>query len=149
MYERIVVALDGSELAERVLPHVEALAEKFGSAVTLLRATAPRGAIPIDSAAVGVAAVEPESLVEAERGEAAEYLGRVAARLRARGLAVEVAQPEGAPAPVIVEHARGAGADLIALGTHGRGGAERLLLGSVADEVLRHAACPILLVRAE
>ena len=152
MYDRILVALDGSQLAEQILPHVEALAGKLGSTVILLRASTPPATLVAQSTAgldsVGPGIVDPTPLVEAEREEARAYLRSVADRLRGRGLAVEVEQPEGAAAEVIRERSAALGARLIAMTTHGRGGLGRLVFGSVADEVLRHAAGPILLVRA-
>ena len=151
MYRRIVIALDGSELAERVLPYVEALAEKFGSAVTLLRATTPPGTIIARSAggadAVAAPVVDPAPIVEAERLDAAAYLAELTQRLRDEGWTVDHVQPEGPVAETIVAHADQAGADLIAMTTHGLGGLGRLVLGSVADEVVRTAHCPVLLVR--
>ena len=150
MYDRILVPLDGSDIAERVLPHVEALAEKFGSAVTLLQATTPPETL-IAASAEGAApagpVLDPTPIVEAERQAASAYLEVAAERLRGRGLAVAGERPEAAPADAIVEHAHRAGTDLIAMTTHGRGGLGRLILGSVADEVLRSAPCPVLLVR--
>ena len=153
MYKRILVALDGSELAERILPHVRALAERFGSAVTLVRATTPVATI-IAQAGVGaepavVTAIDPDQLVESERTEAAGYLESLAERLRRQGLDVACQQSEGSPADVILEHARSLPAELVALTTHGRGGIGRMVFGSVAEEVLRSAPCPVLLVRIE
>jgi nucleotide-binding universal stress UspA family protein len=153
VYDRIVVALDGSELAERVLPLVAPLVEKFGSSVTLLRATRPTGAI-LTGAAGGAAPLaspilDPAPIVEAERREAAEYLDMLVTRMSDVGLRVQTATPEGPGARAIVEYARRTGADLLALTTHGRGGLGRLVFGSVADEVLRHAPCPVLLVRVD
>lgn len=151
MYARILVALDGSALAEQVLPHVEALANKFGSTVILLRTTPLLGMLIAGTAAgaapVAGPIVDPTPILETERLEAAGYVARIADRLRARGIATEYAQAEGAPDEVIVQRARDAGADLIAMTTHGRGGLERLALGSVADGVPRRAPCPVLLVR--
>jgi nucleotide-binding universal stress UspA family protein len=155
MYTRIIVALDGSELAERVLPYVEALAEKFGSAVILLRATAPPEVLAASAAGTGPPLmpadrpmpVDPTPIIEAERQEAASYLGMLAGRLRRRGLAVTHEHHEGLAADVIVARARESRAALIAMTTHGRGGLGRLLFGSTADAVLRHAPCPVLLVR--
>ena len=152
MYARILVALDGSELAERVLPHAEALAGKFGAAVTLLRGTTPPGAM-ISGAAAGAApvagpVVDPTPIIEAERSDAATYLNAVATRLRALGLAVDSVQPEGPAADVIIEEIQRSRADLVMMTTHGRSGLGRLVLGSVADEVLRRAPCPVFLVRA-
>lgn len=150
MYERIIVALDGSPLAEQVLPHVEALAEKFGSTVHLVQATMGAEAISsaTGSAMTGaMSPIDPLPLIEAEASTAEEYLGRVAARLRARGIAVEQEHPEGGAHEVIVQRARELPASLIAMTTNGRSGLGRVVFGSVAESVLRHAPCPVLLVR--
>jgi nucleotide-binding universal stress UspA family protein len=144
MYQRILAALDGSDLSERVLPHVEALGDKFGATIVLLRAN------PILSASE-VAASPPQdpTLVHRLEQEAAEkHLNGVADRLRAKGLRVEVELPIGKPAEQIIERARATGVDLIAMTTHGRGGLGRLVFGSVANEVLQRASCPVLAVRA-
>jgi nucleotide-binding universal stress UspA family protein len=152
LYRRILVALDGSDVAERILPHVEALAEKLGSILILLRATPGVGEVV---AASGTGAgpmagevVDPTPIIEAERQEAAAYLDTAAARLRGKGLTVDCDQPEGPAGELVVERARELAADLIAMTTHGRGGLQRLVFGSVADAVLRSAPCPVLLVRA-
>jgi len=154
MYSRIVTALDGSELGERVLPYVEELAGKFGSTVILLRATPtealvagtvlPLGsAVPIPSTAADVA-----PMVEAQQEEADQYLHAMAEKMRAKGLAVKIEMPQGQPAEAIVARANALDADLIAMTTHGRGGLARLFVGSVADEVVRTASCPVLLIRS-
>ena len=152
MYDRILVPLDGSDLAEQVLPHVELLAEKLGSTVILLRATLAPGTLIFGTTAgaepVAGPVVDPTPVVEAERREAAVYLETVAERLRRKGLSVEYARAEGPADEVVAERARGLSADLVAMTTHGRGGLGRLVFGSVADAVLRNAPCPILLVRA-
>jgi len=153
MYSRMVVGLDGSKLAEQILPHVEALAERFHSTLVLVQAITPPAAImdPATAAMVGPLAgpiVDPAAIAEAEVREATAYLEPVAARLRERGFAVDYVSRAGAPAGVLLDVARELGADLLALTTHGRGGLGRLVFGSVADEVLRKAHCPVLLVRA-
>jgi nucleotide-binding universal stress UspA family protein len=85
-----------------------------------------------------------------ERERAAEYLESVTQRWAAHGYAAEVlALPMGPPAEAILACARGIRADLIIMTTRGRGGLARLLLGSVADAVVRHARCPVLLVPAD
>jgi nucleotide-binding universal stress UspA family protein len=150
-YGRILVALDGSELSERVLPHIQALAKEFGARVTLLRVIAPsalvtevpEGAVPGARRQEGIAPCS-----DVERQEVVSYLTSVAARLQDEGLSVDFAQREGPAAEVIVEQARDLRADLIAMSTHGRGALARMVLGSVAGEVLRSAPCPVLLVRA-
>lgn len=143
MYQRILVALDGSDVSEQALPHAEALAEKFGSTLVLLRA------YPILSS-TSVAASSPQDPTQIHRLEqqvAERYLAWNAERLRAKGHTVETALVAGTPAEEIVDRAKSAAADLIVMTTHGRGGLGRLVFGSVADEVLRKAACPVLLVR--
>ena len=152
MYRHALVPLDGSEVAEQVLPHIEALAEKFGSAITLLRATMPP-VEPIAPSPMGFpvtpyVAQDFTEVYEAERRAAADYLDAVAKRLSSGGFQVERVLVEGPAADAIIERAAALGVDLIAMTTHGRGGLERLVLGSAADEVVRKATCPVLLVRA-
>lgn len=152
MYSRILVALDGSDLAEQVLPHAVALAQKFGATLTLLHALDLPGLLltPVGAPAgvpVAVPVTNPEPIFEAEREAVAGYLDAVAERLRPEGVVVECEAPEGSPVEAILARARQLPADLIAMTTHGRGGLGRLVYGSVADAVLRRAPCPVLLVR--
>lgn len=150
-YQRIVVALDGSPLAEAVLPFVEPLALAFGAEMTIVYARPPlestfAGEMEMSGIGMGGAV---ESIYEAdeaiERGDAS-YLGMMRKRLSRRGLTVHTSVPRMRAAAAIVAAARRTDADLIAMTTHGRSGIGRALLGSVADEVLRHAPCPVLLV---
>lgn len=153
MYEHLLVALDGSSTAESVLDHAVALATAFHSQVTLLQATVSAETLLAESASpnsVGDVAplVDPTPIVEAERESTAEYLQRVAAQLQSRGLtAVAIEEPEGPPAEAIVNRATELGVSLLLMTTRGRGGLGRMVFGSVADSVLRHAPCPVLLVR--
>ena len=91
--------------------------------------------------------VDPTPVIEAERKEAGIYLANITDRLKSQGLAVQRRQLEGPPAEAIVELAGQIGTDLIAMTTHGRGRLKRIFLGSVADAIVRHASCPVLLVR--
>jgi len=154
MYEHLLVALDGSDAAERVLPHAEALAAKFGSTVTLLRAVVSAETLLAQSATGGgpsvgdaAPAIDPTPIQEADRDSAIEYLAGVERRLRQHNITVNTEHPEGPAEEVIVERARELGVGLILMTTHGRSGLGRLVFGSVADSVLRHASCPVLLVR--
>ncbi len=153
-YERILVALDGSEAAEKVLPYVQVLAGRFGSTVILLRAVPPPDAALASTAAaplvppIPAPAYDLTAVIEAEAEQAAQYLRAVAERLEAAGVRVQVEQPEGRPAEVIIERARALGVGLIAMTTHGRSGLARAVLGSVADEVVRRSTCPVLLMRS-
>src|SRR5699024_5654428 len=92
VYQQILVALDGSELAEQILPHVEALGRALGSTLIVLRATTPPERIiaEVHSGAMLPAAgiIDPEPIIVAEREEVDGYLAKVAERLRASGLTV-------------------------------------------------------------
>ena len=135
---KILVPLDGSTLAESALWKPAELAN--GGTVSLLRAaeahTLP-GADPVDAQ---VSAVR----------EAEEYLGSVVNRLQGKGVKnVETHVWYGPPASAIVEAAQVQKADLIVMSTHGRSGVGRLILGSVAESVLRGTRTPILVVRTD
>ena len=137
-YRTVLVPLDGSELAESALDHAIELA-RDGAALVLLRAaqahTAP-GADPTDAQVTVVR-------------EAEEYLAAVRARLARAGIErVDVSVWYGPPADSIVDAARFRKADLIVMSTHGRSGLGRLIVGSVAETVLRSTTIPILLVRS-
>lgn len=143
MYKRILVPLDGSKLAEQVVPYAAFLANGLGAEVHLLRAFDP---LPADLS-------DPEhglyvdSLLAMERGAAQDYLETVAAPLREAGIAVASEVAESSPAERIVERAEEDPSALVAMSTHGRSGLGRWLLGSVTDKVLRATRNPLLIVR--
>lgn len=141
-YRRVVVPLDGSREAEAVLPAVLRLAGPVGMEVSLVRVVpaVPTGAIE----GAGRATLHEVTRV---REEAEAYLADVCARWGAAGLRVTTTVRAGDPAREIIAVARDAGADLIAMTTHGRTGLGRILFGSVAEEVLRTADVPVLAVR--
>jgi nucleotide-binding universal stress UspA family protein len=143
-YERILVALDGSETAEAILPFAEEVAGPHGAEIVLVRVAEPLS--PGEArAAAGVAAPDASFVRELE---ARQYLARAAERLVGRGLRVRTDVRMGAAAAQILAAAAEVRADLIAMSTHGRGGVGRLLFGSVAEAVLRGARVPVLLIRA-
>ncbi len=142
MFKKILVPLDGSELAESVLPKVKALAQCTGAEIALLRVAVA----PVNASI----SMEPLVALDIDRdaeAEAMAYLGGVETQLRAEGFRASKWMGRGAIAETILEFARNADADMIAMCTHGRGGLARLVIGSIADEVVRHAAVPVLLVR--
>jgi nucleotide-binding universal stress UspA family protein len=149
MYSHILVPLDGSELGETALPHVEGLARKLDSRVLLLRVANLPATLIGEVAPMG-GPMPPELIddaIQAETDEAKDYLTRTAQRLKDAGLSVEWEVVEGDASRAIIETAHQRGADLIAMATHGRSGLPRLVLGSVADRVLRDSHLPVLLVR--
>lgn len=141
MYRRILVPLDGSRLAESVLPVVQRLAAATGARVVLLHVL-ERGA---------PAAVHGDRHLQAV-GESDDYLARIAGHLRASGATVDIHThevPEGDVARSIAAHVAEEQADLIVLCTHGTGGLRQILSGSIAQQVLKRGSVPVLLVRAE
>ncbi len=133
MYRKIVLATDGSELAHRAVGHARQMAALGHADIVVLQVVRP--------------------------GDEQSGDGEAAARLNVRTVAEELKFDDigaveplvrmGDPAPTIVQVASSEGADLIVMSTRGRSGIRRMVLGSVADHVARHAKCPVLLVTAE
>jgi len=143
-FEHVLIPLDGSALAEEILEPAIALGELMGAEYTLLQAIE----VPVlgYAPAAQVAGLD-EQVLEQWRAQARAYLERVAGRMRAHGLVVRTHVTSAPPALAIIDEARRHAADLIALSTHGRGGLARMLLGSVADTVVRWAGVPVLIQR--
>ncbi len=147
MYKKILVPLDGSTLAETVLPHVQALAEHGDSEIILLRVAAE----PIyDLLFTGA------KLAAATRGheatpslEAKIYLDSIGARLKQNGYQVTTQIREGRVANEILDSAEESKVDLIVLSARGRGKHEGFALGSITYKVMRGAHVPVLLIRQE
>jgi nucleotide-binding universal stress UspA family protein len=150
MYERILVPLDGSALAEEVLPHAVQVARcAEGAEMTLIQvvATVTMVAATDPMAASGAEAAVAMQATDAAEEEAAAYLREVAARPELQGIPVQTVVTRGSAAREIIRYAQENGIDLISMSTNGRSGLGRLVFGSVADEVLREAGIPILLIR--
>jgi nucleotide-binding universal stress UspA family protein len=143
---RILIPLDGSELAEHVLEPAVQLGTLVQAEYTLLRVIEPIffPVFPPSAASDELAAGALRKMY----AEAKAYLEQLAGRLRERSLRVQAKVVVNRPAAAaILETARVQSARLIALATHGRGGLARLLVGSVADKVLRGAPTPVLVYR--
>ena len=142
MYKRALLPLDGSMVAETIVPFVLQIAGPLDMEIMLLRVVVPPPPIAIDERDSSVAHVDKLRI------DAEEYLNAIAAELRAKGLRVDTQVRIGDNAvEEILTGARDVGADLIAMTTHGRGGLGRLLFGSVAEAVLRQADIPVFLMR--
>lgn len=139
MFNKILVPLDGSDLAGKVLPKAEDLAKSFKAQLVLLT---------VGSAAVGeISESSPEVGTEAvARLPVVKYLEETAAALRAKNLAVTWDYKQGTPAAEIIAYAVGQRMDLIILGSHGAGEVA-WHLGSVAHRVFNHSPVPVLLLR--
>lgn len=143
MFKKILIPLDGSELAESVLPHVRALAECTGAEIVLLRvAIVPAEAYLFADPTVTF------NIRDNTEAEAQSYLLGKAAELKGAGLKVTAEVGVGPVGQTILDFAKNIHADLIAMSTHGRSGLPRLVIGSVADDVMRNSHIPVLLVRA-
>ena len=142
MYKRVVVPLDGSPVAEAILPFILEIAGPLDMAVTLVRVVPPIPPEVIE----GSRHVVLED-VEGRLGEARQYLAPLVERLTGKGIRTDGQARHGTPVSEIVAAARDAGADLIAMTTHGRSGFGRLLFGSVAEAVLRQSEVPVFLMR--
>jgi nucleotide-binding universal stress UspA family protein len=143
-YETILVPLDGSPLAEQALEKALPIAHATGARLLLL------SAVPDDPLFAGmVSSFDAQPMWDREFDWRRDYLKELESRLRQQGLQVESHVAYRPPVDAILQTANGQHADLIVMSTHGRGGFKRLWLGSVADEIARHAEQPVLLVRAK
>jgi len=142
----ILVSLDGSPLAEGVLEPATALARALGARLGLLQVVTP---VPLmNEPMVAYATGFDEGLTAMRREQAKDYLADVAERLRGEGLEVSSTAAIGAPvAEAILDVARSEAVGMLAVATHGRGGLRRMVLGSVADKLVRGSEKPVLVVR--
>jgi len=142
VYKRVLIPLDGSTLAERILPFVLDIAGPLDLDVVLVRVQQPIAPQAIE----GTLHFTVDDIA-ARLKEARAYLAPVAADLRRRGLRVTTDARYGEPIAEIAAAARETGAGMIAMTTHGRSGLSKLVFGSVAEAVLRRAAIPVLMMR--
>ena len=142
--QHILIPLDGSALAEEILQPAVALGRLAGARYTLIQALDPLVAEHTKPPySVGL----DRSMLAEIRERALAYLEQIADRLRARSLQVQTNLVVAQPHVAILDYAQDHAVDLIALATHGHGGVARMLLGSVADKVVRGANVPVLLQR--
>ncbi|WP_123620790.1 universal stress protein [Halorubrum sp. CSM-61] len=143
LYDRILVPTDGSAEGKRAVAHALELASAHGAGVHALYVvdTASYAGMPMESSW--------EGLGDLLRDDASEAVAEVETLAAETDLAVETAVVEGSPSKEIIRYAEGNGCDLIVMGTHGRGGIDRLLLGSVAEKVVRGSKVPVLTVRLD
>jgi nucleotide-binding universal stress UspA family protein len=142
MFKKILVPLDGSEIAAKVLPKVIELAKTFKAKVTLFHACYS-----------GVGAMAGEASPATIRSEEAQeqkfcetFLAKAGNDLKDQGLEADWTCADGVPARQIIAYAQDKGYDLIVLGTHGAGEVA-WYMGGVADKVATHATVPVLLFR--
>jgi nucleotide-binding universal stress UspA family protein len=148
MFGKILVCLDGSKLAENILPYAIEQAKRFGSEIVLLRVIIePTILSPALPGMPGLPLGVEKSIIKDE-SDAETYLTSMADRLQSEEkLRVSYDRVLGAAGPAIIEYCGEQKVELIAIATHGRSGLGRAVLGSVADYVIKHSDVPILLIR--
>lgn len=152
MFKHIMVCLDGSELAEQILPYATAQSRRFESKVSLVHVlTASEVLIvpttPTGEPIPGASQVSNEK-VNREMKDTEDYLANIAGQMKNEGVdARPVILIEPFAGTAMVEYAARNGIGLIAIATHGRTGLRRAMSGSVAEEMLRESHLPVLLVR--
>jgi nucleotide-binding universal stress UspA family protein len=137
MYRNVLVPTDGSEAADRALTRALELARAFDASVHVLYVVEPLQTAEYDAGAI----------YDALRAEGEEATGAAAERVREADLPVETAVEVGTPHTTILEYTGEHGIDLVVMGTHGRTGLDRYLLGSVTEKVVRLSDVPVLTVR--
>jgi len=144
-WQRMIVPLDGSPLAERVIPHAAELARPLGLEVVLMRVFG----VPTPVFAEDYGPYVEELWTQLE-DEAQKYLTEKKQQLLAQGLTnVVTIVTAGFPAEKIIDAARERKDALVAMSTHGRSGFNRFVMGSVTDRVVRHSGDPVLIIRAQ
>ncbi|MCG1003142.1 MULTISPECIES: universal stress protein [Halobacterium] len=136
MFDSILVPTDGSECAEVAIGYAEDLAERYEATVHVL--------CVVDSRSL-----DTDTRLEQVQEESTEIVTAVHDRLAGADIPVEDAVRTGVPHQEILDYATQQDTDLVAMGTHGRTGVERFLLGSVTEKVVRQSEVPVLTVRAE
>jgi nucleotide-binding universal stress UspA family protein len=147
VFSKILVPLDGSELAECVFPYVEDIAKTRDSRVAAAFVV-EHYEMPFHGGVV----FDEDNLKEIERSTkegAKQYMRTVKKRLLSKGIDVNTVVLEGKIADSLVDYANNNGFDLIVMATHGRSSLARWVIGSVADKILHSSTIPVLLIRSE
>jgi nucleotide-binding universal stress UspA family protein len=152
MFEKILVCLDGSKLAEQILPYAVEEALGFQGKLVLFQAVPEPVAFSPSIPGVASVPVRTDTMLEEAKealNEARDYLEEIAKPLRKKGIQVEVVTILGIAGEAILSYAVGNNVDLITIATHGRSGLRRGVFGSVADYVLRESGLPMLVIRPQ
>jgi nucleotide-binding universal stress UspA family protein len=145
MYKHLLIATDGSPVAQKAVDHGLALAKALGAKVTAINVTEPWDVVVVPEAAVVLPPPEYEDTVAES---AAKILAGVSDAAEKIGMACDTLHVKDRyPAEGVVDTAKEKGCDLIVVASHGRRGLRRLVLGSVANEVVTHSSIPVLVCR--
>jgi len=149
MYKKVMVPLDGSELAECALPHAEEIALKYGADIILVSVTERiKGYRPVAEYGSPLG----ETLVSEAAGklekQGQKYLDRIAKGLESKGVKVQTEMLMGNPAEELIIYAKTENCDLVIMASHGRSGPSKWAHGSVAEKIFQSSFIPILIVPA-
>lgn len=141
MYNRILLPTDGSDTMQGVIEHAVELATHHDATLQVLYVanTASLSDLPSDAGW--------ENITDALHREGDEAIAAVEAHAESHGVEVEQTVREGSPAEEVLDYAEETDSDIVVMGTHGRSGVDRLLLGSVAERVVRSSRVPVLTIR--
>jgi len=140
MYDRVLVPTDGSTASEDAIEHAIDLAKQYDATLHALYV--------VDAGAYSSLEVAADAVAEELRSEGTEAVEAIAERAGDAGVTTETAVETGIVHRAIVDYIDAADIDLVIMGTHGRTGVDRFLLGSVAEKVIRTADAPVMTVRA-
>jgi len=140
MYRNVLVPTDGSDASAAAVEHAVDLAGRYDARIHALYV--------VDSGSYGVLGESTPTVVEALREDGSQAVASVAATAADAGVEVDTAVVEGAVHRSILDHADEVDADLVVMGTHGRQGIDRYLLGSVTERIVRSSSVPVLTVRS-
>lgn len=140
---RVLVPVDFSENCRKAVTYAHAFARQFGAKLNFLHV------IQVNYAYGEFGAIDFSALEREMRVGAQKELAALVSSAESTGLSAESQVREGSPAKVIADVAREAGADLIIISTHGYTGLRHVLMGSIAEHVVRYAPCPVLVVRQQ
>ncbi|MEW6739155.1 MAG: universal stress protein [Nitrospirota bacterium] len=137
--KKILAAHDGSDAADRALLEAAAIAQKFGSKLTVISV--------VPNLCFSEIGTDCDTVTKLYRAEVEGAMEGVQTLLKEKGIEAETIVLEGSPADVIVDHAKGMGMGLIVVGSTGKQATERTILGSVSSKVVANAPCSVLVVR--
>lgn len=144
MFRNIVVPIDGSAPSDAAVALASKVANEEGASITLVHAVDPAKI----AAVAAPSSIDPNAAISAAEEAATEILASAAAKVSGSGVNVKTQLLEGDAVEAVLDLATQVGADLIVVGSHGRGGLSRALLGSVAEGILRKSTIPVLVTHA-
>ncbi len=145
--KRILLPVDGSACSRNATSYALSLAQQTGAQVFAIHVSRPRWVQPVEEGSLETSADVVLKLQEEAAADTERLLGEVAEAAKQAGITLETCEMSGNPPRSIVQFAKQVAADLVVMGTHGRSGIARAVLGSVTEDVIRHAPCPVLVVR--